>query len=677
MSFLQPLILLALPLMALPVVIHLIHQYRHRTVQWAAMMFLVQARRMNQGMARLRYLLIMLMRMLAIGALVFAISRPLASGWLSGAGMSARDVTLVLLDRSPSMETRDLQTGESKRSIGLKKLADFLDKRGFGSRLVLLDSASGQTHTLDSPETLLNHPFVTATAASADIPGMLERGLSFLKADESGRADIWIISDLAENDWDAGSGRWTAIQRLLTEMKGTHVFLLSYADRSAPNESVRVEKVKSRLLGGNAELVLDVMLRAGGDRAGPEGGASLLPVEFEVNGVRSVVELEAGSRDVSLEGHVIPIEEDRRTGWGKVSIPGDSNPEDNCFYFVFSEPAPRNAVIVTDDRRIGQAFRTALAIPVESGVEQAAEVFSPDRAGMIDWESAALLVWHAPLPDGVIAEQVERFVASGRTAFFFPPGEITDRRLFGVRWAGWGPVDPEQGMVTWWRSDSDLLAHSEGGNPLPLNELKLYQMCAVDGPGTELARIGDHQRLLIRPATDRGSAYFCGTLPVAQFSSLEMDGVVFYVMLQRALMEGSRALSAASPRKAEIGALEDRAWERVAPLEDTPMAAERDAHAGVYRDGGFWTALNRSGAEDQAGVVSHERVDALFEGIAYERIDDSVDDRNSLASEIWRLFLLAMALFLMAEALLSMPEKSVERKRFSGFQPSGASMEAS
>ena len=104
MNFLQPMILLALPLVALPIVIHLIHQHRHRTVPWAAMMFLVQAQRMSKGMARLRYLLIMLMRMAAVGALVFAVSRPLVSGWLSAVGLGKPDATFILLDRSPSME---------------------------------------------------------------------------------------------------------------------------------------------------------------------------------------------------------------------------------------------------------------------------------------------------------------------------------------------------------------------------------------------------------------------------------------------------------------------------------------------------------------------------------------------------------------------------------------------
>jgi len=40
MTFLQPLMLAALPLVSLPLIIHLINQRRFQTVQWAAMMFL-------------------------------------------------------------------------------------------------------------------------------------------------------------------------------------------------------------------------------------------------------------------------------------------------------------------------------------------------------------------------------------------------------------------------------------------------------------------------------------------------------------------------------------------------------------------------------------------------------------------------------------------------------------
>ena len=44
MSFLQPWLLVALPLVALPIIIHLINQRRYQTIRWAAMMFLLAAK---------------------------------------------------------------------------------------------------------------------------------------------------------------------------------------------------------------------------------------------------------------------------------------------------------------------------------------------------------------------------------------------------------------------------------------------------------------------------------------------------------------------------------------------------------------------------------------------------------------------------------------------------------
>src|SRR5256885_666308 len=77
MTFLQPLLLAALPLVTLPIIIHLINQRRYQTVRWAAMMFLLAANKMSRGYARLRQYLIMAARMAAIAGPIFAVSPPL------------------------------------------------------------------------------------------------------------------------------------------------------------------------------------------------------------------------------------------------------------------------------------------------------------------------------------------------------------------------------------------------------------------------------------------------------------------------------------------------------------------------------------------------------------------------------------------------------------------------
>ena len=71
MNFLQPLILFGLPLIALPIIIHLINQWRYQTKQWSAMMFLLAANQMNRGFARIRRWLILAMRTLAVAGLLF------------------------------------------------------------------------------------------------------------------------------------------------------------------------------------------------------------------------------------------------------------------------------------------------------------------------------------------------------------------------------------------------------------------------------------------------------------------------------------------------------------------------------------------------------------------------------------------------------------------------------
>ena len=673
-------------------------------------------------MARLRHLLILFMRVLAVAALIFVVSRPLSGGWLGSIGMSKPDATLVLLDRSASMEMQDLQAGQSKRSAALQKLSELLEQGDYGTHLILIDSATGHLQEVDSPKALLDIPTAESSATSADIPGMLESALAYLKANESGRVDVWICSDLSENDWDVESGRWQAIREEFAQLEGVHHFLLAYAGLPSSNLSVRVENVKRWERGNDAELVLDVIVRSKGSSVTTR---QEVPIEFEVNNVRTVVEVALDRQGADLKRHRIPIDSKLRSGWGSVGLPGDTNLLDNRFFFVFSEPPVRRTVVVSDNVKNGEAFRRALAIPIDSRLQHRVDVISVDRVAedvSLDrlaeqWENTGLLIWQAALPRGSVAEQIVQFVDMGRVVMFFPPTQAyqglrdtppvtgkgsqnADERLFGSRWEDWqipgnsGQPDSYQSSVnrgqlrenlvksdtsltdnrklitgnykagshsfgiSWWRGDTDLLAHVESGDALPLNELLTYRYRSFESPGTPLARFNDNASMLTRVATDRGAVYFCSTLPTAQFSSLEREGVIFYVILQRALDHGCRALAVASQRDAGPDVLAgSSAWELVAPMDNSPLLSQRGLHAGVYREGAYWTAVNRSKIEDNPTAVPVETVDALFDGISYRRIDADVGDTSALASELWRIFLIAMIVALLAEAVLSLPGK--------------------
>src|SRR5690348_335739 len=172
MTFLQPILLAALPLVALPLIIHLINQRRYQTVRWAAMMFLLAANRMSRGYARLRQYLIMLFRMAVIAGLVFAVSRPLAGGWLGLAAGNRADTTMILLDRSPSMQQIGAGAGGSKLQTGCRQLVRTLETLG-SNRWLLFDGGSPKPTELESPRALLSAAGAEPTSAPADLPALL------------------------------------------------------------------------------------------------------------------------------------------------------------------------------------------------------------------------------------------------------------------------------------------------------------------------------------------------------------------------------------------------------------------------------------------------------------------------------------------------------------------------
>src|SRR5215472_7020578 len=225
MTFLHPLLLAALPLVALPVIIHLINQRRYQSVRWAAMIFLLAANRMSRGYAKLRQMLILLFRMLAIAGLIFAVSRPLMSGWVGRA-----DTTIILLDRSPSMSQHGSGTATSKLMAARHQLARTLEV--FGSdRWVLIESATNTPQEIGAPSDLLKLAITDPTSTSADIPAMLEAARDYIRTNRTGRTEIWICSDLRQNDWKPDSVRWQSLRNSFLEFpQGIRIHLLAYSD---------------------------------------------------------------------------------------------------------------------------------------------------------------------------------------------------------------------------------------------------------------------------------------------------------------------------------------------------------------------------------------------------------------------------------------------------------------
>ena len=656
MTFLQPFILFALPLIALPILIHLINQNRHKTIPWAATMFLLQAKRMARGMARLRYILIMIARMLAVAGLIFAISRPMSGGWLGLTTSGAPELTVVILDRSVSMEEQDPVTNRSKRETAVEKLASVFRDLGRNTRIALFDSATGKRFDLNSPEALLELPEIAPTSTSADIPALMQEATEYILTNEAGRTDVWICSDLRQSDWNPSGGRWESVREQLRNRDGVRLYLLAYQDLAPDNLAVSVSGVHRRETTDGAELVMDLKIT----RATATTEPVQIPVTFVIGGARSTVSLEMTGAQLVRNGHTIPIDRESKRGWGRVELPRDANSSDSVFTFVYAEPAVQKTVIVSDDTDASELLRLAAATPSDRSLVYEAQVLPAAQAATIEWDQTAFVIWHAPLPTDVLAKQLESFVGMGGCVMFFPPEVPTDTTLFGTRWEAWQePQDADQFALSRWRTDTDLLGNSQSGTPLPVGQVVAYRSCElVNENATVLAQFEKGPPLLVRSPTDQGAVWFCSTLPTTDHSSFVTNGITFYVMIQRAVARGAAALGEA--RQYDCGLLQAGIAESWKPLDDDSariLLSQRTINSGLYESEEAAFALNRPLEEDAVELVSDGTLEQVLNGLNYTRIDDKAGSAMALASEVWRTFLVLMIVALMAEALLSVPEK--------------------
>lgn len=662
MTFLSPAILLALPLVTLPVIIHLVNQRRFQSVEWAAMRFLLAAKALSRGYSRLRQWLILFLRMLAVAAAVMAVARPLSRGWLSAVG-GERSAAVVLVDRSPSMSEAPRAGGESKLAAARTLVASALETLGTG-RVVLVDSVSCTALELGSPRDLLEVAEATPAAAPADMPRMLQAACAQIEADTAAAGSIWILSDQRAADWKPASGAWSAIRtRLADNRRPVRVNLLADTAPAPDDIAVRVTRASWEATGTGQELFLDIALRRQGDT-----GPVRVPVAIELGGVRSTVEVEVTGTTGSVSRHAIAVDPaalggngagDRAVGFGRVSIPADANPADNEFHFTFGVSPVRRTLVVAEDAEARRVLELAAGLAPDRLLRAAVTGLEPDQASAAALDDVALVVWQAPLPEGAAADRLTAFVADGGQVIFLPPSVPTNATFAGLGWGGWSDHSPPL-VPAGWRADEGLLAATDSGTNLPVGEVEVRRVCRLTGEATPLATLADDVPLLVRAATDRGGAWFLATTPAPRDSDLAAGGVVLYALLQRAIDAGLVRLSAA--RQDDAAPLPERsrndrddATRQVAG--SAAPSSETGAHAGVFETRGRLLAVNRPAAEDDASIVADAEIERLFAGVPFARIEQRSGAGGNLVEEVWRTFLVALLLALAAEGLLSLPPR--------------------
>ncbi|HUG19079.1 MAG TPA: BatA domain-containing protein, partial [Planctomycetaceae bacterium] len=252
MSFLSIAFLTALPLAAVPILLHLFDRRRNVVIEWGAMDFLMEAAAQRTSARKLKQWLLILLRVLTVLFLILALSRPTLPGnWF---GNSERTETIVVLDNSLSMERR--AGDQSRFEEALSTVSGILDELSDGDSIrVLLASpypvwatAGSLRVEADSRERFVEqlHELKT-TGSSSDLLAALFTAVHAETQPTLSRRRIVLVSDGQSADWmldDRAS--WERFRETLnTAAVPTDLEIVELSGESVQQSNLAVQEVRS------------------------------------------------------------------------------------------------------------------------------------------------------------------------------------------------------------------------------------------------------------------------------------------------------------------------------------------------------------------------------------------------------------------------------------------------
>ncbi|MDX1429598.1 MAG: BatA domain-containing protein, partial [Rhodothermales bacterium] len=344
MTFLNPVVLFGLIAAGIPLVIHLFNFRRPRRVDFSSLVFLKELQQTTMQRVRIKQWLLLLLRTLAIAALVLAFARPALEGSIAGAiGGDAESAVAVVVDNSMSMTLRDENGVLFEQARDLAR--ELVGLMRAGDQLAVFKTVGASEATapvwFKTRQAVLD--FIDSTEPAfgrSDLAASIRQAREYVDASGFVNREVFVISDLqlstlgdATLDADAGS---------------VPVRLVQVGSRRAtPNASVDAVEVVSQIVEQNQP----VNVRATISSSGSGEHATIASVFLEGERVAQATATLTSDAPALVEFAVTP----RDTGWlrGEVRVEDDDFMFDNTRYFSLFVPDRRNILLVK-----GQAFRS-------------------------------------------------------------------------------------------------------------------------------------------------------------------------------------------------------------------------------------------------------------------------------------------------------------------------------
>ncbi len=525
MQFLFPWFLGALAVISIPVIIHLFYFRRFKKVYFTNVRFLKEVKEETANRQKLRNLLVLLMRCLAIAAMVLAFAQPFIPQ--QTAVKKGEKSVSVFVDNSFSMNA--LSKEASLLDLARQRAKDIVSAYSAEDRFqVLTADFEGRHQRLVGKEDALNLiDEIKPSPASRDLSKVLSRQAQCLATGKAAHKVAFLLTDFQKNATDLAAFKDSTVEVNLVPMRAVQEKNLSIDSAwfESPVQMLNLTstlfvKISNRTDEPASEVRLS--LRHDGQTL-PVGTLSIAPRSSIVDTVRFTI-LHPGWHEAKLSITDFPVQ------------------FDDDYYLNFNV-ANRINVLTINDLQPNAAIQKAFAGAKFFGLKN-----QPSRS--LDYskfgENQCIIVHDVPAISSGLASELARFAQAGGNVLVFPPvaADLVSYKNFLQSIGGGeiGSLEKADRQVSQVNTDEfvfrDVFLNKSANLRLP-SSAQNFKFAA--NRGEPILTYRDGSPFLMKYPAGAGAVYF-SAVPLDETSSnLTKSGEIFVPMLFKIAIAGAKS----------------------------------------------------------------------------------------------------------------------------------------
>lgn len=332
MEFLYPSFLYALSLLAIPIIIHLFNFRRYKKVLFSNVRFLREVKEETVSRSRLKNLLVLLARLLALTFLVLAFAQPYIPNEEQKVAEGAKAVS-VFVDNSFSMNAAG--QNQSLLQSAKRKGEEIVNAYGQGDRYQMLtNDFKGKHQRLVNREQWQNQLWqVKETPAVKDLSTVQSRQKQALNRSDASQKIAYVLSDFQSS--------------IVDELPDTSLqtYLVPFPAENRQNIYIDSCWFSSPVLIKDQAKKLQVKLRNTGDQA-VENSRMTIKIDGEVKAITNY-SIEPNGYTVDTLNFTM-----NQPGWYKGEVEINDHPItfDNSYYLSFKVEANNNVLVINEGK---------------------------------------------------------------------------------------------------------------------------------------------------------------------------------------------------------------------------------------------------------------------------------------------------------------------------------------